>query len=225
MSNDSNTINGLLCFSLAVVWETGKNERVERTNGCRSKTITNNQQDCCWTWNPVYSFWWWVKVFLLYVRTHECFLISKRWCHSALDLDYSNGTYGALLDLIDKFFDHDYNIEQQMFEECCRYVFGTKAYILYTIDKLVSALIKQVRHTRTPHIHIYIPIVSNVWAILTPLIIFRFKRYRMIPSLLNWSDCSRVIAIWKARHLDFCPFTDWEQRILLGQMKICIESI
>lgn len=62
----------------------------------------------------------------------------------ALDLDYSNGTYGALLDLIDKFFDPDYNIEQQTFEECCRYIFGTEAYILFTIDKLVSALIKQV---------------------------------------------------------------------------------
>jgi len=63
----------------------------------------------------------------------------------ALDLDYSNGTYGALLDLIDKFFDPDYNIEQQMFEECCRYIFGTEAYILFTVDKLVSALIKQIQ--------------------------------------------------------------------------------
>ncbi|KAI9280942.1 hypothetical protein BC943DRAFT_344353 [Umbelopsis sp. AD052] len=63
----------------------------------------------------------------------------------ALDLDYSNGTYGALLDLIDKFFDPDYNIEQQTFEECCRYIFGTEAYILFTIDKLVSALIKQIQ--------------------------------------------------------------------------------
>ncbi|KAH8548948.1 hypothetical protein BGW37DRAFT_429996 [Umbelopsis sp. PMI_123] len=63
----------------------------------------------------------------------------------ALDLDYSNGTYGALLDLIDKFFDPDYNIEQQTFEECCRYIFGTEAYTLFTIDKLVSALIKQIQ--------------------------------------------------------------------------------
>ncbi|CAM0137869.1 unnamed protein product [Umbelopsis sp. WA50703] len=63
----------------------------------------------------------------------------------ALDLDYSNGNYGALLDLIDKFFDPDYNIEQQMFEECCRYIFGTDAYIMFTIDKLVAALIKQVQ--------------------------------------------------------------------------------
>lgn len=34
-----------------------------------------------------------------------------------------------------------------MFEECCRYIFGTEAYILFTVDKLVSALIKQVRRS------------------------------------------------------------------------------
>jgi hypothetical protein len=111
----------------------------------------------------------------------------------ALDLDYSNGTYGALLDLIDKFFDPDYNIEQQTFEECCRYIFGTEAYTLFTIDKLVSALIKQV----------FIPshiLFDDLPPNIHPFI--RFKPCLMIPSLLSWFNFSRVIAIWKAHLLD-----------------------
>lgn len=121
----------------------------------------------------------------------------------ALDLDYSNGTYGALLDLIDKFFDPDYNIEQQTFEECCRYIFGTEAYILFTIDKLVSALIKQVR-ADGGFFNIWLQFSAHV---LTPSTV-RFKLCLMIQNLQSWSSYSRAIVIWKAPLLDSYLFTD-----------------
>lgn len=59
-----------------------------------------------------------------------------------LDVDTSNGYYNALLDLIDRLFDGD--IDQTMFEEKARYLFATEVYVLFTIDKLVHSIIKQV---------------------------------------------------------------------------------
>lgn len=60
-----------------------------------------------------------------------------------VDIDLSKGYYQAVLDLIDKFFDGD--IDQTLFEEYTRYVFVTDAYLLFTIDKLVHTMIKQVK--------------------------------------------------------------------------------
>jgi paired amphipathic helix protein Sin3a len=54
----------------------------------------------------------------------------------------SNGYYNALLDIIDHFFEGE--MESSSFEESVRYVFGINAYIMFTIDKVVQALIKQV---------------------------------------------------------------------------------
>lgn len=59
-----------------------------------------------------------------------------------VDLNFSHGYYYALLDLIDTFFDG--SIDQAKFEECARYIFGTKAYIIFTIDKLVMLLTRHV---------------------------------------------------------------------------------
>ena len=55
---------------------------------------------------------------------------------------HSNGNYGYLLDLIDRFLDS--KVDQQKFEDCTREMFGTAAYPLFTIDKLVHTLVRQV---------------------------------------------------------------------------------
>ncbi|CAO3665162.1 unnamed protein product [Umbelopsis ramanniana] len=70
----------------------------------------------------------------------------------SVDLDFSQGYYETLLDLIDKFFEGD--VDQQSFEECSRYIFGTKAYLVFTIDKLVHILAKQIHTLVTDDISI-----------------------------------------------------------------------
>lgn len=67
-------------------------------------------------------------------------------------MDFSQGYYETLLDLIDKFFEGD--VDQQSFEECSRYIFGTKAYLVFTIDKLVHILAKQIHTLVTDDISI-----------------------------------------------------------------------
>lgn len=57
-------------------------------------------------------------------------------------MDFKQGYYKALLKLIDRFFDDEF--DQHVFEECTRYLFGTKAYILFTIDKLMLSIMRQV---------------------------------------------------------------------------------
>lgn len=47
-----------------------------------------------------------------------------------------------MLSLIDKLFEGE--IDQQTFEECVRYIFGGDAYIMFTIDKLVLSLVRDV---------------------------------------------------------------------------------
>lgn len=58
-------------------------------------------------------------------------------------MDTKQGYYNVLLALIDKLFEGD--IDQQTFEESVRYIFGTDAYILFTIDKLVLSLVRHVK--------------------------------------------------------------------------------
>ncbi|RCI02265.1 Transcriptional regulatory protein sin3, partial [Rhizopus stolonifer] len=59
------------------------------------------------------------------------------------EIDLSKGYYHAVLELIDRFFDGD--IDQQVFEEHTRYVFVTDAYLIFTIDKLVHSMVKQIQ--------------------------------------------------------------------------------
>ncbi|KAI8976142.1 hypothetical protein BDB01DRAFT_853430 [Pilobolus umbonatus] len=59
------------------------------------------------------------------------------------DVDVSNGYYQAVLEMIDRFFDGD--IDQQIFEEHSRYIFVTDAYLIFTIDKLVHQMVKQIQ--------------------------------------------------------------------------------
>ncbi|EPQ60306.1 hypothetical protein GLOTRDRAFT_67792 [Gloeophyllum trabeum ATCC 11539] len=56
----------------------------------------------------------------------------------------TNVLYKYLLESCEKVFDNE--MDQQTFEEHARWFFGTQAYTLFTIDKLILALIKQV-HT------------------------------------------------------------------------------
>lgn len=60
----------------------------------------------------------------------------------ALKMDTKNGYYNMLLALVDKLFEGE--IDQQTYEECVRYNFGTDAYIMFTIDKLVLSLVRHV---------------------------------------------------------------------------------
>ncbi|KIJ54305.1 hypothetical protein M422DRAFT_241556 [Sphaerobolus stellatus SS14] len=51
--------------------------------------------------------------------------------------------YIYLLDLVEKVFDCE--LEQHVFEENIRFMFGTRAYIMFTLDKLCAAICKQVQ--------------------------------------------------------------------------------
>lgn len=59
-----------------------------------------------------------------------------------VEMDFSHGYYYALLDLVDIFFDG--SVDQNTLEECARYMFGTKGYMIFTIDKLVMLLVRHV---------------------------------------------------------------------------------
>ena len=50
--------------------------------------------------------------------------------------------YRFLLSCIEKLFDGE--LDQSAFEDCARVVFGTQAYQLFTVDKVISAVNKQV---------------------------------------------------------------------------------
>ncbi|CAG8457167.1 18416_t:CDS:10 [Racocetra fulgida] len=59
-----------------------------------------------------------------------------------VDVDFTKGDpYAVMLELIEKQFDGD--MELPVFEECLRYIYGTKAYIMFTVDKLVQNMTKQ----------------------------------------------------------------------------------
>jgi len=63
----------------------------------------------------------------------------------SVEAELKNGTgnyYAKLLGLLGKLFDGE--IDQSMFEESSRYIFATKAYVVFTLDKVIQALIKNV---------------------------------------------------------------------------------
>jgi histone deacetylase complex regulatory component SIN3 len=66
----------------------------------------------------------------------------------------SNGYYDALLNIIDHFFEGE--MESSSFEENVRYVFGINAYMMFTVDKLVQALIKQVTFITIEHTTVFL---------------------------------------------------------------------
>ncbi|KAI8374728.1 uncharacterized protein BYT42DRAFT_499846 [Radiomyces spectabilis] len=58
----------------------------------------------------------------------------------AVKLNFKRGYYNALLRLINKLINGD--VDQQTFEDCTRYIFGTNAYVLFTIDKMLLTLMR-----------------------------------------------------------------------------------
>lgn len=50
--------------------------------------------------------------------------------------------YAHLLNMAEKLFDGE--VDVPTFEETLRVMFGTKAYVMFTLDKVVGAIIKQV---------------------------------------------------------------------------------
>lgn len=54
----------------------------------------------------------------------------------------SQGRYSALLEQTDRLFSGD--VDAAVYEENIRYLFTTESYILFTVDKLVHAIVKQV---------------------------------------------------------------------------------
>ncbi|KAL9544533.1 hypothetical protein MBANPS3_007578 [Mucor bainieri] len=67
--------------------------------------------------------------------------------YNGVHLDFKRGYYAALLTLIDRYFDDAF--DQTVFEECTRYVFGNKAYVLFTIDKLMQSIMRQLHQIVT----------------------------------------------------------------------------
>ncbi|KXN88887.1 Paired amphipathic helix protein pst1 [Leucoagaricus sp. SymC.cos] len=55
----------------------------------------------------------------------------------------ANVVYMYLIHACDKLFDNE--LDQATFEEHMRWFFGNKAYLLFTVDKLITALVKQVQ--------------------------------------------------------------------------------
>nr|CAG8500348.1 9542_t:CDS:10 [Entrophospora candida] len=61
-----------------------------------------------------------------------------------VDLDLNKGDpYTVMLELIEKQFDGEMDLAT--FEECLRYIYGTKAYIMFTVDKLIQNITKQIQ--------------------------------------------------------------------------------
>ncbi|CAI2174413.1 5664_t:CDS:10 [Funneliformis geosporum] len=61
-----------------------------------------------------------------------------------IDMDLNHGDpYTVMIELIEKQFDGD--MELPTFEESLRYIYGTKAYIMFTVDKLVQNMTKQMQ--------------------------------------------------------------------------------
>ncbi|KAA1467807.1 hypothetical protein DENSPDRAFT_770847 [Dentipellis sp. KUC8613] len=61
----------------------------------------------------------------------------------------TNVLYLYLLDACEKLFDNE--MDQATFEEHMRWFFGTKSFYLYTVDKVIAALIKQVQTIVSDH--------------------------------------------------------------------------
>ncbi|KAH8550911.1 hypothetical protein BGW37DRAFT_426755 [Umbelopsis sp. PMI_123] len=92
----------------------------------------------------------------------------------SIDLDFSQGYYETLLDLIDKFFEGD--VDQQSFEECSRYIFGTKAYLMFTIDKLVHMLAKQIHILVTDETSITLLSADHIFDLATAKSVFDYNK-------------------------------------------------
>lgn len=72
--------------------------------------------------------------------------------------------YGHLLELCEKIFDNV--IDQATFEDTVRYMFGMKAYNVFTLDKVIGALIKQVISSWSPPLSGWLTLEMQVQFVL-----------------------------------------------------------
>ena len=83
-----------------------------------------------------------VKALNLLPKRELCKLTQYYRLNSCVVVDQSSVPYPALLDLAEKLCDGD--VDQTLFEEQLRFWFGRRVFRLYTIDKIVRALARQV---------------------------------------------------------------------------------
>lgn len=145
----------------------------------------------------------------LLTRSPTCFF----FFFQALDYqaNFSSGYYQALLTLIEKFFEGD--VDQQSFEEISRYIFGSKAYVMFTIDKVVLALIRHVSDHRGSSTNGWLIALSpcyhrHMWLLL-------MKRHRRYWICLNktmawsmwmhkpWATTDFVWKSWRAKRKSY----------------------
>ncbi|KAI8358429.1 hypothetical protein EDC96DRAFT_445658 [Choanephora cucurbitarum] len=77
------------------------------------------------------------KSLLAQEEAHNLGIAPKRF-----KVNTKRSSYQIMLALIDKLIEGD--LDQQMFEEYVRYIFGPDAYIVFTIDKLVLSIVRQI---------------------------------------------------------------------------------
>ncbi|KAI9278322.1 hypothetical protein BDA99DRAFT_553973 [Phascolomyces articulosus] len=67
--------------------------------------------------------------------------------HHGIELDFRNGCYAIVMTLIERLLKGE--MDQSTYEACTRYMFGLKAYKLFTFDKLLASISNQVYMTVT----------------------------------------------------------------------------
>lgn len=67
---------------------------------------------------------------------------SDAWDELDKEVEEAKSRYPPLLELCKRIIEQDQDNNQ--FEDAVRHLYGTKGYKIYTVDKLISALVKQV---------------------------------------------------------------------------------
>ncbi|KAI8987829.1 hypothetical protein BDF20DRAFT_832728 [Mycotypha africana] len=135
------------------------------------------------------------------VEAHDLGITPKRF--KALQMDTKRGYYNILLCLIDKLFEGD--IDQQTFEECVRYVFGADAYIMFTIDKLVLAIVR----------HIHIIVADNQSQELCDLFLKEYEKGQNDPN----PYLEKVIRIVKPNNIYYITFSTSTRKLRMRFLK------
>lgn len=121
--------------------------------------------------------------------------------------------YEHALELLEKLFEAE--IDQSTYEEHLRYMGGIHVYPLFTIDKLISNLIKHVRRSLFFPLHLY----TSVDRVLSCYFL-RFTLSTAIRNAKIWSLC------WKRIEQEILLLPDnklpivWKLRRLLGPMRV-----
>ncbi|KAI8070511.1 hypothetical protein BC940DRAFT_16381 [Gongronella butleri] len=143
---------------------TAANDLQQRINTLTKPTHYHQTQHCLFGNTHFYSFFRLYEI--LYSRLNKMKRLSERMANDPNthyqnetavtlglrfarfdDIDLSQGHYRALLEQIDRYFDSD--VDANTFEEIARFLFTTDAYVLFNVDKVVHAIIKQIQMLTT----------------------------------------------------------------------------